>query len=78
MTMKMMKGMMMKTEPNDSRLKIQIEPCCNDMADAIMMNDFRQGIIQDDDGVFIWWDDCDTMPLRFCPSCGKKIVMVKR
>lgn len=53
---------------------MDIIPCCTDMAYMIMMNEFREGIIQADDGTLdIWWKDGDCTPLRYCPSCGKRI-----
>ena len=55
------------------RLKLHIKICCNAMDDAVMMNDIREGILQDEDGLFIWWCDGDTMPMVYCPACGKKI-----
>ena len=39
----------------------------------MMMNDIRESIIIDEDGVFIWWKDGDTMPMNYCPNCGKRI-----
>ena len=60
----------------DERLNIRIKICCDDMGDAVMMNDIREGIIQDTDGIYIWWKDGDLMPMNYCPSCGKKIEKV--
>lgn len=59
----------------DSRCILKgIIACCTDMEDMLMMNEFREGVIQDDDGSLdIWWKDGDCMPLRYCPSCGRKI-----
>ena len=62
---------------NDERLNIRIKICCHDMGDAVMMNDIREGIIQDADGIYIWWRDGDLMPMNYCPSCGKKIERMK-
>ena len=67
----------MKESPQSDRLRIRIEICCDDMGDAVMMNDFRQGILQEGDALYIWWDDCDCMPLRYCPSCGKPIRIIE-
>ena len=64
----------MKVDPDSDRLRLRMEPCCPEWADVIMMNDFRQGVIRNDDGTYeLWWDDCDCTPLRFCPCCGKRI-----
>ena len=64
----------MKESPESERLKLSIEICCDEMGDAVMMNAYRQGIIQNGDGTLdIWWDDGDCTPLRYCPSCGKPI-----
>ena len=58
---------------------MDIIPCCTDMAYMVMTNEFREGVIQADDGtLYIRWKDEDCMPhrympLRYCPSCGKKI-----
>ena len=53
---------------------IRIEPCCKEMSDTIMMNDIRQGVVRDQDGsLSILWGDGDTMPLRYCPCCGKRV-----
>ena len=59
---------------DDSSLALGIEPCCKEMADTIMMNDIRQGVVEDPDGTLsIVWPDGDAMPLRFCPCCSKEI-----
>ena len=57
----------------DKIWEIHIEPCCDAMGDAVMMNDIREGMIQDGDELFILWGDGDAMPLRYCPNCGKKV-----
>ena len=59
----------------DKRCELRIVPCCGDMEEMVMMNIFREGVIQDGDELFIWWKDCDCMPLRYCPSCGKRITL---
>lgn len=57
---------------------MNIEPCCNEMANVIMMNDIRQGVIRDPDrGLYLLWADGDCTPLRFCPCCGKRIELRK-
>ena len=56
----------------DTDYEIPIEQCCGDMGDAIMMNQFRQGI-----PLWIVWNDGDMMPLNFCPSCGKPIRIIE-
>ena len=61
---------------DDPRLKLKIEVCCDAMGDAVMMNDIRGGIIQDEEGIYIWWRDGDIMPMNFCPNCGKRIKVV--
>ena len=58
---------------DDPRLKLKIRLCCDAMGDAVMMNDIRESIIQDEDSLFICWSDGDTMPLNYCPACGRKI-----
>ena len=63
---------------DDPRLKLKIRICCDAMGDAVMMNDIREGIIQDEDGLFIWWSDGDTMPLNYCPACGKRLKWRKK
>ena len=50
-----------------------IKICCNAMDEVVMMMDIRENIIIDEDGVFIWWRDGDTMPMNYCPNCGKRI-----
>ncbi len=60
----------------DERLNIRIKICCDDMGDAVMMNEFREGLILDGD-LYIWWKDGDLMPMNYCPSCGKKIEVLK-
>lgn len=47
--------------------------CCNDMRETVMMNEFREGVVQIGDALYIKWGDGDCMPLNYCPSCGKKI-----
>lgn len=64
----------------DMDYEIPIEQCCGDMDDAIMMNQFRQGIIYDrvlDPPLWIVWKDGDMMPLNFCPACGKPIKIIE-
>ena len=64
--------------PDKREYILHIIPCCADMEDAMMLNEFRQGIIEDpqlDPLHHIVWGDGDMMPLRYCPSCGKKICM---
>lgn len=51
--------------------------CCDAMGDTIMLNDFRDSLTVIDDKLYIVWSDGDCMPLNYCPSCGKKIEMVK-
>ena len=65
------------TRADDNRLGVRVKVCCDAMGDAMMMNDIRQGIIQEGDDMFIWWSDGDAMPLRYCPNCGKKIEVVR-
>ena len=63
----------------DTDYEIPIEQCCGDMGDAIMMNQFRKGIIYDrvlDPPLWIVWNDGDMMPLNYCPSCGKSIKII--
>ena len=63
----------------DMDYEIPIEQCCGGMDDAIMMNQFRQGIIYDrvlDPPLWIVWKDGDMMPLNFCPACGKPIRII--
>ena len=63
----------------DTDYEIPIEQCCGDMDDAIMMNQFRKGIIYDrvlDPPLWIVWNDGDMMPLNYCPSCGKPIRII--
>lgn len=58
----------------DPAWSMPIKVCCKEMADAIMMNDIRQGVVRDQDGsLSILWPDGDMMPLRFCPCCGKRV-----
>lgn len=64
----------------DPDYEIPIDQCCGDMGDAIMMNQFRQGIIYDrvlDPPLWIVWKDGDMMPLNYCPSCGKPIKIIE-
>lgn len=61
----------------DEKLNIRIKICCDAMGDAVILNEFRKGIIQEEDGIYIWWRDGDLMPMNYCPSCGKKIEKVK-
>lgn len=64
----------------DTDYEIPIEQCCGDMEDAIMLNQFRHGIIYDrvlDPPLWIMWKDGDMMPLNFCPSCGKPIKIIE-
>lgn len=61
----------------DDVFKLKIKICCDAMGDAVMMNDIREGIIRDKDDLLILWNDGDTMPLNYCPSCGKKIEVKK-
>lgn len=61
----------------DEKLNIRIKICCDDMGDVVMMNDIREGLIFHDGGVYIWWKDGDCMPMNYCPSCGKKIEVLK-
>ena len=63
----------MKVDTEDARVNLKMEPCCAEFNDVLMMNDIRQGVIQDGKELFIWWDDGDCTPLRFCPCCGKRL-----
>lgn len=58
---------------DDFKIKI----CCDAMGDTIMMNDIRDSITMIEDGLYIVWSDGDCMPLNYCPSCGKKIEVLK-
>ena len=60
-------------EQENEGMTKRIRICCDAMGDAMMMNDIREGIIIDEDGAFIWWKDGDTMPMNYCPNCGKKM-----
>lgn len=62
---------------HNEKLDIRIKICCDDMGDAVMMNEFREGLLLDDEGLYIWWKDGDLMPVNYCPSCGKKIEVLK-
>ena len=70
----------------DDRCKnVPIVPCCNDMADILMLNDIRESVLYDPESTIesghrfmLWWKDCDCTPLKFCPSCGKPIQELKR
>lgn len=62
---------------HNEKLDIHIRICCDDMGDAVMMNEFREGMLLDDEGLYIWWKDGDLMPVNYCPSCGKKIEVLK-
>lgn len=62
---------------HNEKLDIRIRICCDDMGDAVMMNEFREGLLLDDEGLYIWWKDGDLMPVNYCPSCGKKIEVLK-
>lgn len=55
-----------------------IKLCCSDMDEMVMMADIRQNLIYvgelpKGERLMLWWKDCDCTPLRYCPSCGKKI-----
>lgn len=67
--------------------KRNIKICCNDMGNARMMGNFRDykgrekdligSIVIFDDKLYIAWADGDCTPLNYCPSCGKKVELVK-
>ncbi|MBQ1293263.1 MAG: hypothetical protein IIY21_04450 [Clostridiales bacterium] len=58
--------------------KWKVKICCDAMGDAVMMNDIREGIVTIDDNLYIVWADGDSMPLNYCPSCGKKVELVRK
>lgn len=67
--------------------KRNVKACCDDMRVARMMGDVRDykgkekdligSIVIINDKLYFVWADGDCMPLNYCPSCGKKVEMVK-
>lgn len=61
----------MVNEMTDMTQRIRI--CCPAMDDLVLLNDIRESIIESEGQLWLWWKDGDMTPLRFCPTCGKRI-----